>query len=289
MSESMKYEYVCVEFWRLFGENITKLDEHLKHRDIQHYDKAKDIVQNIMKSININVEIYFGIDIRNGQTLSERKDHIELILSPVVRANIELVDALHKLKPKNIPNHWSVVKYKFYQAHIIDSIVLNYGKSESDVLEITAESFKYHPIPNENNTMVSLILFIADDHIQYMFSQRKVPEADDRLIWMPKDNSLYMVINSAIGEFSALNVIDKIEIYPLSEAPNIDIKPIAKLIDDISMINNTKFDLRTCARCNYTNRQVKLLTCVCKKKYYCDTTCQLAHRTKHKSQCQSSM
>jgi hypothetical protein len=295
----------------------------LQARELTRYNQIREIIKITLQELDFNIDVHFGIDVRNGQVLNERKDQIEMILSPDhQRYNIKLINQLYKSNlVKQLPKSWSVIKYKFYQPRLIDSIVLNYiekksetkkseteksetEKSETEkstdsdteiedtIIEVTKDDFEYFPVLDIPNAKINLILFISDDKASFMLHKRVITKSEfptlamDRTIWYPKDTTIYTVIDSAVGEYNAMACIDKIEIYLKSEQPELTRKPINLLVNEIIMMNNNPLSsIQKCSRCCYQNTQVSLLSCHCKKTKYCDTICQRAHRYLHKHNC----
>jgi hypothetical protein len=290
-------------FWQKILTHTTAIESHLQARELTRYNQIREIIKITLQELNFNIDVHFGIDVRNGQVLAERKNHIEMILSPAhQRYNIKLINHLYKSnRVKQLPKTWSVVKYKFYQPRLIDSMILNYVEKKSntdaeseieDVIEVTKDDFEYFPVIDIPNSKLNLILFISDDKAQFMLDKRVITKsefptlAQDRTIWYPKDTTIYTVIDSAVGEYNTMNRIDKIEIYLKSEQPELIRKPINLLVNEIMMMNNNPLSaVQACARCCYQNTQVSLLVCKCKKTKYCDIICQRSHRHLHKDNC----
>jgi hypothetical protein len=295
-------------FWQKILTHTSTIESHLQARELTHYNKIREIIKITLQELDFNIDVHFGIDVRNGQVLTERNNQIEMILSPAhQRYNIKLINHLHKsLRVKQLPKSWSVVKYKFYQPRLIDSMILSYVEKKPDIketddsdvenedtiIEVTKNDFEYFPVMDIPNSKLNLILFISDDKASYMLQKRVITKSefptliDDRTIWYPKDTTIYTVIDSAVGEYNTMTCIDKIEIYLKSEQTDIIRKPINLLVNEIMMMNNNPLSsVHACARCGYQNIQVSLLVCNCKKTRYCDSICQRAHRSLHKNNC----
>jgi hypothetical protein len=305
-------------FWQKILTHASTIESHLQARELTRYNQIREIIKITLQEMEFNIDVHFGIDVRNGQVLTERKDQIEMILSPAhQRYNIKLINHLYRSsRVKQLPKSWSVIKYKFYQPRLIDSMILSYVEEESDkkesdkkesdkkesdkkesdaddtIIEVTKHDFEYFPIIDIPNSKLNLILFISDDKAQYMLHKRVITKAefptlvDDRTIWYPKDTTIYTVIDSAVGEYNTMTCIDKIEIYLKSEQTDLIRKPINLLVNEIMMMNNNPLSsVHSCARCGYQNTQVSLLVCNCKKTRYCNSICQRAHRPLHKDNC----
>jgi hypothetical protein len=274
-------------------ERETEIKELLFKRQKEDHDKARAIVDEIINRLGFDncIGILFGVDIRNGLMLEERKDYIELILTPLYqRKNKKLVMALYNVHNNYLPKYWSVIKYKFWQPTNIDTITVNYRdqKNPTNIVEVSKNDLTYFPIINEKEHKLNIVLFVNDDKAPYLIKKEKYEiNGESRDIWIPKDYGIYAILDSAIGEYHLLNTLDKMEIYTHSEEKEIvDRSPIKKITDVINMIANSPMsDISKCSRCNYANTQTKLGVCKCKKAYYCDKTCQRAHRKLHKLNC----
>ena len=279
-------------FWTNFMEKENIIKELLLKRTYNDHQTARSIIDEIINKLNITsyVGILFGVDIRNSLILPERKDYIELILTPLYqRKNKKLVIALYKEYHNYIPKYWSVIKYKFWQSSNIESITLNY-KDTSDatkIIEISKSDIKYHPIIDHIENKLNILLFINEKKSSYLIKKEEYKMNDTmREIWVPKDYGIYAILDSAIGEYNLLNTINKMEIYLDTEESDVERYPIENIIDVVNMItNNAMSNIYKCSRCNYSNTQTKLNRCKCKNVYYCDSICQRAHRNLHKLNC----
>lgn len=295
LSGKMNIKKISKGFWEQFMEIESLLYDNIKKRDIIEYNKSINMVNAILKKLEINcmINIQFGIGTRNGMILDERKDSVEIILSPMFQRNNQ--DLMHTLYDesfnKNLPEYWSVIKYKFHRTSFIHTISLNYNDPnivDNNIVQITKDDFSYFPIFNDEKTKLSIILFIDDKKSKYLVKKQKVKIKDiERELFIPIDNGIHAMIDSAIGEYNLLNVLDKIEIYTKSELETDEFKEInaikmENLIYDIDMIHNNSLNpFEKCGRCEYSNKNVELHECNCKKIYYCDSICKNAHQSLH--------
>ena len=288
----MEYIHVANNFWIKIMEHSADITSELLKKDYESYQKITNMVTKIQMDLKINNEIgvYFGIDTRNGNTLPERKDQIEIIISPLFKkASVALMLAIYDAHFNYIPKNWCVVKYKFWQPSSLQDMTINHqdvshSNKEGDIIEITKDDFEYFPF-TENNKL-SIIVFVNDDVAKYMIKKEHVEHGINREMWLPINTSIYMMLDSAIGEFNLLNTLNNMEIYLKSEHTEIDRHPLEHLTQTIQMINNNPLsNIHSCARCEYNNTQTKLKVCRCKKVYYCDEICQRAHRSIHKKNC----
>jgi len=295
MSAELNEQQIAKIFWCKFVAIEPDIYNNILKRNNCEYNQSVNQVLLITKELGIydKIGIHFGIDIRNGMPLNERKDIAELIISPLFqRTNQTLVHALYAESfNHNLPKYWSVIKYKYHRASNINSVTLNYpiqnnspNEMSESIQEITKEDFSYFPILNEQKTKLSILLFIKDDKAKFLIKKEKY---NDRDIWIPSDTGIYAVLDSAIGEYDLLNTLDKMEIHLESDLDNDDFKDVISLkieniINDIEMIHNHPLsNFHKCSRCEYSNKQVKLYICKCKNVYYCDSICQKAHRELH--------
>jgi len=274
------------EFWKAIAKYEPAIIENLLKKEYDSYQKANNIVTKVLADLKINndIGIYFGIGTRNGNELPERRDQIEMIISPMIKKSS--VDLMAKLFDSytNYNLKFSVVKYKFWQPSSLQNMVINHQSETGDIVEITKDDFSYFPF-RENNKL-SIILFVNDDIQKYIIKKEHLKQDINREMWLPINTSIYMMLDSAIGEFNLLNTLNNMEIYLASEHTEIERHPLEHLSQTIQMINNNPLSgIYTCSRCNYNNTQTKLKICKCKKVYYCDTICQKAHRYIHKKNC----
>jgi len=296
LSEEFDIKKISNEFWMQFMEIESLLYDSMKKRDVVAYNQSVNMINIILEKLEINcmINIQFGIDTRNGMALDERKDIVEIILSPMFqRNNQKLMCALYDESFNiGLPKYWAVIKYKFHRTSFIHTIILNYNDPTivgDNTIKITKDDFSYFPIFNDEKTKLSIILFIDDKKSQYLIKKQKIKIKNvERELLIPIDNGIHAVIDSAIGEYNLLNVLDKMEIYTKSALETDEFKEIndvvmENLIYDIDMIHNNSLNsFEKCGRCEYSNKNVKLHACKCKKIYYCDSICQKAHRSLHK-------
>jgi hypothetical protein len=291
-------------FWKKFKENENIIYKNLLIREDKNYNNAVKIISNIKLDLKITNDIgtYFSIDTRNGMKLKERKSYVEFILTPLFqKSNIPIMNALYDAHFKyNLPKYWNIVKYKFFQPELINSISLNYESkdlkgeislhNDSNVIEITKDDFSYAPIYDDQKKNVSILLFVKDDKSTYVIKKETY---NDRELWIPNDTGIHAILDSAIGEYNLLNKLDKMEIHLESDLKNdefkdIEIFKIESIFKNFEMLNNHSLSsVNKCGRCSYTNNQVNILVCKCKKTFYCDIICQRAHFKLHKSICNS--
>jgi hypothetical protein len=283
------FEQIAKDFWVRFKEHETFLYENLLKRDFESYNKVLNTMNIIKKDLHIDnlIDTNFGIDTRNGMALKERENLIEFIISPLFKkSNIPLLNAMYLESFKHsIPKYWNIVKYKYFQPGFINTITLNYGTDE--ITEITKDHFSYIPMINKDNSTINLILFVEDSISEHLIKKEKY---NDREIYIPKDNGIHAILDSAVGEYNLLNSIDKMEICLESDMKQEGFKEgsykMENLINELNMINNNPLsNIKYCAHCKYSSNQVKLYICKCKKTYYCDNICQKANRFVHKLLC----
>ena len=277
-------------FWEAFIKREAEITQLIKTRLYDNYQLVRDIFDDIIDTAGLcdKINILFGIDVRNGVELAERKDHIEMIITPLCqRKNKRIAAAIYHEHKKYVPISWTVIKYKFWQPSYINTIVLNYRDGD-ELVEVDKNDFQFMPIIDKTTSKLNILLFVADSKAKYLIKKEKYDSNEvSRDIWIPVDCSIYSILDSAIGEYHLLNTLDKMEIYLTSEEAEItERQPIEKLADIVTMIaNNPMSGIYTCARCGYSNKQAIIKACKCKNVYYCDTICQRAHRELHKPAC----
>lgn len=279
------------DFWDLFLTHEYSIYTLLISKKSNEYDDAISIINNILLCYKLNnkININFVVGMRNGVMLSERLNNIELIISPMFQKKNEidlnkLYDASQNI---NIPSYWSIIKYKFYKP-MINDIKLIYEIDDKNIV-IDKNDFSYTIVNNEKNKL-SFIMFINDDKSDLILKKENINNID---MWIPKDNAINSILDSVMGEYNMINIIEHMELQLLSvlntdtfKNLNLQLFNIVNLLDDIKIIyNNPTFNYKICSRCEYTNKNIKLFRCRCKKIYYCDIICQTAHRALHKLTC----
>lgn len=283
-----KLRDVSCLFWEAILEHKNVINEYLFRRN----DDYKNVVMLIDKikdrfDLRDSIGLYFSIDIRNGIQFEERKNMVELILSPIMqRGNLDLLHIMYAVyyEKYSSQTEWSVIKYKFWQPLHLESVSINY-EEENVPICITHADFEYHPVVE--NDKISILLFIKDDLQKYLVKKETYTiNEEERELWIPSNINIYTILDSAIGEYNLLNTLDKMEIYLHSEHPKIDRFPLEHLSNNVQKINNNPLSkMVKCSRCDYSNKQTTQKRCVCKKIYYCDKICQNANRKIHKYSC----
>ena len=270
-------------FWNEFQQNEKEIYNNIIMETPENDNIAISIIDKLKYNLGIQLFIgtYFKLSTRNCMKLNERKKCVEFIISPLFqKSNKPLLDTMYNeyLKIK-LPKHWSIIKYKSNKPKFIQDAVLTYGD-----IEVTKDDFYYHPIINEQKNQLSIMIFIKDDKAPYLMKKEKINGGE---IWVPNGNGIHSMLDSAIGEYNLINILDKIEIHLYSILntklyENIPNYSLQNIMNDINMIhNNSLSTFHNCSRCEYSNQHVKLYICKCKKTYYCDSICQRAHRDLH--------
>ena len=290
--DNNKLTNIAKNFWIAFQEKEKIIYTNLLKRNESHYNKSVTIITNIKLDLGIidNIGTYLSIDTRNGMELSERKNYVEFILTPLFRkSNIELLNALYnEYLLCKLPKYWNIIKYKFFQPELIQSITLNYEDEKKNIVEITKDNFMYYPIINDEKTKINILLFITDNISQHIVNKENYNNRD---IFIPSNTGINAILDSSIGEYNMINKLDKMEIHLESDLLNKDFKDIVcknieHLHAEFEMLNNNPMSgINKCSRCYYASNNVKLYICKCKKTYYCDTICQRACYLLHKDIC----
>ena len=285
----MDHIHTANSLWIKIAENTTDINKLLLEKDYDSYQKVTNMISKILMDLRINsdIGIYFGIDVRNGNVLPERAGQIELIISPLFKkSSISLMLAIYNAHFNYTPENWCVVKYKFWQPSSLENMTINHhgglAPDKKEIIEITKDDFEYFPFIDNTNNKISIIVFV-NDNIADMVIKKEFIKQHSRDMWLPINTSIYMILDSAIGEFNLLNTLDNMEIYLKSEHAEIKRHPLEHLTQTIQMINNNPLSkIHSCARCDYNNTQTRLKVCGCKEVYYCDAVCQKAHRNIHR-------
>ena len=291
---------ISKEFWKEFFAIKDDLYKKLMKKNSFEYNQCINFINGILSKYKIekNINIQFGIGIRNGIELKERKEYIEMVLSPMFKKNnISILNELYKESKNYDLGKWSVIKYKFFNPNIIKNLTISYDKygnlekhdtnPENENIMITKDNFWYYPIMRENKK-ISILLFLDDDNMEYLAYIKKLKEHS---IYIPKNDGIHIILDGAIGEYSLINVIDRIEIHLKSDKEKKfdklgDIFPIEILNDNIKLVINEPLkNYHKCARCNYSNQNLTMYICKCKKIHYCDKICQKSNWDLHKYNC----
>jgi hypothetical protein len=158
-------------------------------------------------------------------------------------------------------------------------------------LTITYENIHYYGEYNFNQSSKGILkynvyLLVDDEFMNYVTQQHKYDEKTT--IFIPKEEYLYNFLIYAVGEYSLVNDINIMAIYPTSQLI-CQSKTLEQLDEDLEKIYNNPLNfIKRCNRCEYTEYNTELFNCVrCQKKYYCDRICQRADWKFHKLICQS--
>ena len=277
------------------------IDKLLLKRNAVDYEKVNMIISGIKKEFNLDgvIDIIFGIDIRNSKMLPERKNGIEMILSPVFKKeNLDFLNILYnKLisNKKYICDNWSIVRYKPWNPETLENINITYTNNDGTKKIITHSDIEYYSFNQnfdksdntnlKNYEKLNVILFIRDDVKKYILKKHSMSGNE---IYMPRDSSLLTLLDATIGEYNMLNIVNHMEICLKSTNVPVEKLPLSNLCKKIKMIDtaiNTINKIHYCLRCEYSNTQVKLIKCKCNKAFYCDEICKKAHIDIHKKFC----
>lgn len=280
------------------AEKKTIINTLLLKKNESDYRKVNIIINGIISEFNLTgvIDIIFGIDIRNSKLLSERKNHIEMIISPIFKKdNLDFINILYKELTSNkryICDNWSIVKYKPWNPETLENIQITYSNKDGTTKTITHKDIEYYSYEAESNSnksinyeKINVILFICDDVKQYILEKHTISGNE---VYIPKDSSILTLLDAAIGEYNILNIINHMEICLQSTNIPFEKLPLLNLRDKIKMIDtviNTTNKIYNCTQCDYLNTHVELIKCKCNKVYYCDDICKNAHFNIHKNYC----
>jgi hypothetical protein len=286
------------------GSQKKIINELLLKKNEVDYKKVNMIIEEIKKEFNLTgvIDIIFGIDIRNSKVLPERKDCIELILSPMfMKENLEFLNIIYNKLTSNkkyICNNWSIVKYKPWNPETLENINITYKNEDKTKKIITHDDIEYYSFNQDSDNLdksnksnyyekINIILFIRDNVKKYMLKKHVISGND---VYIPTDTSLLTLLDATIGEYNMLNIINHMEICLKSTEISVEKLPLKHLCEKIKMINtviDTTNKIYNCSRCGYSNTQVKLIKCKCSQVFYCDKKCKDAHIDIHEKFCNS--
>lgn len=278
----------CKEnFWDTLAEAEPKIKALLYDREEEQYNEANMLVNGIARKLNLNLGLQLFVDTRNGIKLQERKDHIELVVSPMVnRSRVAYVKALYDDHFGKLPAYWSVIKYQPWRL----SDLYNLTMICPDKTTIDQNDFSFCAIRDAQSQKLDVCLFVSEDKAKYLVKKETQEiNGKKRELYMPINHCIYTMLNAAVGEFHMLNTLRNMEIY-VENTENLVQHPLHKMREEIMVIvNNPMSNIHTCSRCGHTNAHVKMMKCRCGKVFYCDAVCQRAHRAIHKSVCRSKV
>jgi hypothetical protein len=277
-----------MEFWKEFMKIEQMIVHHLRMDTPEDQAQALRGVEIVGERSGYNLLFQVGISLRNGKKLPERKNSLELIISPNWdRKKVSQMEKLYdSWKEANLPDYWSVVKYQVFAPSFVYDL---------KVKNIMYEDFEYCAQFNFEGTSVWLgvLIFIKDELADKILTLVK-PSENKTDTWILDGKSIegkapLIFLNSVVGEFNMITKIKAVEFAPASAFQTIPRYSIADLHQEFEKINGQDYgdcSIKQCVRCGYYSYQVNISTCdKCKKIHYCDSICREADFENHKIVC----
>ena len=240
------------------------------------YDEFMAAVEAIKKETGICVDVSIGPGIINGGKFEERKGMYEFnISSGMSRTNIKNIDSIYDRMTKMHPS--KVFHYSKYKPLIRG----RFSKIEYEDIVVDLKDFSFWASVNKDVSdlkmnkhvkyKIDLFLFVSDSIYDIHVKEGK-----------PCTPLMISMLLSIAGEHAVLNMLEDVIIYKKSDATR-----SMKSMDQLAMIINVAYGDRVkyCSRCLSASFNRKLQRCSCKFTYYCDRTCQIADRPRHKHAC----
>lgn len=286
-----------MEFWKEFMKLEQLIVHHLRLNTPEDQAQALRGVEIAGERSGYNLLFQVGVDLRNGKKFPERKNSLELIISPNWdRLKVPLMEKIYNArKDANLPEYWSVVKYQVFSPTLVYDL---------KVKDITHEDFEYCAQLNFEGTSVWLgvLIFVKEKLANKILTLVKASnESDENKTESTKEDTWILdgksvegrapliFLNSAVGEYNMITGIKAVEFAPASAFQTIPRYSIADLHQEFEKINRQDYSdmhVRQCVRCSYHSYQVDVFSChKCKKIYYCDAVCQKADSANHERVC----
>lgn len=279
-----------MEFWKTF----MSFEQQIVYNIRLGTDEGKELAMRGLelagRMSGYPVVFQLGIDLRNGKKLPERKDSLELVLSPNWdRGKVGLIEQMYDAwasKAIDIPSYWNVVKYQPFSTSII---------YDMDLGGVTHEDFEYCVQFNyEGQTIwVGVLMFVRAELAASML--KKVGGGAESDTWVPdpeKKNGKAPLIflNAAVGEYNMITRIRAVEFLPSDSHVAIPRYSLSELHEEFVKIDRQKYASNTaneCVRCGHYSYQTNLSKCAAEncEIYYCDEVCRRADLDNHKYIC----
>jgi hypothetical protein len=286
-----------MNFWTKFMEMEKLIVHHLRLDTPEDQAQALRGVEIAGELSGYNLLFQVGINLRNGKKFAERKNSLELIISPNWdRTKVPLMEKIYdSRKDANLPEYWSVVKYQVFAPSFVYDL---------KVSGVTHEDFEYCSQINfeGTSTWLGLLVFIKDELADKILTLVKASEnknsENKEDTWILDGKSIegrapLIFLNSSVGEFNMITRIKAVEFAPagaFQTVPRYSISDLHQEFEKIDRQNYSAKPVKQCIRCGYHSYQVDIYACdKCKKIYYCDAVCQKADSKNHKHVCHSSV
>ena len=285
---------LIMEFWNEFMKLEQLIVHHLRLNTPEDQAQALRGVEIAGERSGYNLLFQVGIHIRNGKKFTERKNSLELVISPNWdRTKVSLMEKIYdSRKEANLPEYWSVVKYQVFAPAFVYDL---------EVSGITYEDFEYCAQLNFEGTSawLGVLMFIKDELAEKILTLVKASENKDSEskgdTWILDGKSVegrapLIFLNAAVGEFNMITRIKAVEFAPAGAFKTVPRYSIADLHQEFEKIDRQDYSSKQCIRCGYNSYQVDISTCdKCKKIYYCDSVCRNADAENHKHVCHAAV
>jgi hypothetical protein len=278
-----------MEFWNEFLKIEQLIVYNIRMGTSEGQGQALAGVETVGKMTGFPLTFQLGIDMRNGKKFPERKDTLELVISPNWnRSKVSLVKELYETSKKaNLPKYWSIVKYQVFSPTIVHDI---------DVQGVTHEDFTYCAQLNfeGNSAWMGVLIFINDKLAKEILTLKKEGKTPEDNEWeldgkTPKGRSPLMFLNSAVGEYNMITRIKAVEFVPRSSHGTVPQYAMTDLHQEFEKMDRQDYGngmIHECVRCGIYSYQADVFPCgKCKKIYYCSKMCQKADSENHSFVC----
>lgn len=259
-------------FWEHFVNIEPILIQYINNDEIK---KSLLLLYQISNEINMDMSFIIIKKKRNFLKLYERKNNIEIIISPLLnKLNLlefsSKLDRLCHFKPDTKLN---IIKYKPCDISTLIKLKIN---------NISVDNINYHLdlISDKKHKQIffNLYLFITNN-ILFEVTKIKTEQLDcyshkhkkkshiNVECLVPKNNVLSSFLIYAMGYYNLLYRTNDIIIYSEDKHKDIIRKPLFELNDEINeYLKYLDKHYHICNRCRYSNINTNLTICKCKKK-----------------------
>lgn len=279
-----------MEFWKEFLKIEQMVVYYLRQNTKEGQEMALNGIEVAGRNSGYQLLFQVGFNMRNGRKLDERKNSLELVISPNWdRKKVPLVEKLYKASKKvDLPSYWNVVKYQVFAPSFVYELEVN---------GITYEDFEYCAQLNFEglDAWIGVLIFVKDKLAKKILkpskSDEKSPEKNE---WVLDGNSIegkapLLFLNAAVGEYNMITRIKAVEFVPENSHRTIPRYSLTDLHQEFEKIDKQGYQknaVRTCIRCGFNSYQVDMYPCQkCKEIYYCDEVCKKADSKNHSHVC----
>lgn len=300
------------EFWLKVKKNWGRISAAIYNLTDARPEQLRivlSLINSFLGPLAANINIDFTIGEINRQQFENSTQQIELYISPKLNhANIIHMDGLYDSyhSAKIALANCMVARYSAWHASDERIATIQYDNFTASYDDFVYQSTVgyYGKIPRLN-----IIIVVKQPLADHILKKETVQfKADDgkqsaREVYLPKHNTVDLILLNCMGEYAYLNLIGYIELLP-SDHPLVKENPefheMASIADDIQMImkaivNNgldTRHEYNTCNWCSrygYQTRLYRCSRCVRNQKpdtvFYCSATCARFDMPNHNQVC----